>query len=765
MGKNIVERAVSPYNAANRAIQHETYGLFAPAANVNKPGMAGFDPRYFAVREQIVELSQAFLKTIQPIIREVPGQGIDNILEPNCLYINVSARVVDTVSANGELEYIEVTGSLMVFGTETAQTHVLFAEGRIWIREVTLIDDELLIDEFMPIGSDGIANERLAEMENEIAGCVSLIEDITNILVSMPTIIREVPEQGINGMLERNSLYVDAFARVKTSTYDSHGNHSPVITDMLGSLMVFGTESIQTQVFFANGCIWTRKITRQGDEVAVGTFELIASKDKVELLTARVANLNTTVYDEPHYIPEVYDTTDQMPDGYGSWHGYYLTFGKDYLCRIPEGEPTPTEFKMLVEVHTGSGPEWFTIIDDPDNTNGDRFCSFRIESFENSVAKYWYNGKQYEAIYDYESGISSTTATLYCNYEVFTEEDGLPTFEYVYPLRNRIKALEKRMPDVEGNIRDIKVDINFMKNDITRVSNEVERVSYDVEQLYDNVDDLTARVSQIAGKQFEVKIVNGIDEVTEEGYLYMIPVSGDNQSEVDHYVEYLFTNGKPEYIGTTQVDLTDYLKKSEVTPLYEHNILINFRTANEKIASANSDGSFLATLTLINQDPIEYTFSHHQDYTNNNPKVMPLQEAWQLLRLYRAIQLSTDKDLNLQRACSGALVKPETASPYTAHYCINNSVSTKYYDFTDTDWKRLLVVHATRVGSGNVGTYTTEISVGHPTFISGKETSLWTTRDEFAAGEYNLIDSFGKSYSTYFVQQRIYCQDTVRILQ
>ena len=197
---------------------------------------------------------------------------------------------------------------------------------------------------------------------------------------------------------------------------------------------------------------------------------------------------------------------------------------------------------------------------------------------------------------------------------------------------------------------------------------------------------------------------------------------------------------------------------------YEHNILIHFRTANERIASANSDGSFIATLTIINQDPITYAFTHHQDYNDNNPKVMPLQEAWQLLRLYRAIQLSTQIDLNLQRSCSGALVKPEAASPYTAHYCINNSVSTKYYDFTDTDWKRMMVIHATRVGSGNVGTYTIEISVGHPTFIGGEENSMWTTRDEFAAGEYNLTDSFGKSYSTYFCQQRMYCQDTVREL-
>lgn len=211
-------------------------------------------------------------------------------------------------------------------------------------------------------------------------------------------------------------------------------------------------------------------------------------------------------------------------------------------------------------------------------------------------------------------------------------------------------------------------------------------------------------------------------------------------------------------------DLEGAVETLHDTKWYEHNIIIVYRTANERVSSANSDGTFIATLTLINKDPISYTFAHNQDYSLIGPRVMDLQPAWQLLRLYRAIQLSTSRDLNLSRACSGALVTVDTASPYTANYCINNSISTKYYDYTDTDWKRLLVVHGTQVGVGNVGSRAIEVSVGHPTFISGVENSLWTTRDEFAAGEYNLTDSFGNSYSTYFSQQRIRCDDTVREL-
>lgn len=766
MGKNIVERAVSPYNAANRAIQHETYGLFAPAANVNKPGMAGFDPRYFAVREQIVELSQAFLRTIQPIIREVPEQGIDNILELNCIYMNVSARVVDTISADGELEYINVTGSLMVFGTETAQTQVLFAEGRIWVREVTLIDDELVIDEFMPIGSDETVNERLAEMENEITECVSLIEDITDILISIPTIIREVPEQGINGMLERNSLYVDVFARVKTSTYDSHGNYSPVTTDMLGSLMVFGTESIQTQVLFASGCIWTRKIKQENGAVVVGTFEPIASKDKVELLEARVADLNTTVYDEPHYIPEVFDTvSDQVFGKTGTYRGYYLTFGKDYLCKIPDDEPIPTEFDMQVEVAaTISGPEWLVIINDPENSSGtNRFCSFRIESFENSVVTYWLNGRKYEVVYQYAPGISSTTAILWCNYEVLTEEDGLPTFEYVYPLRNRIKALEKSVSLVETDIENIKIAVGRVIIATEQLDKRMDALDVELLQSFDAVDkqiiNVNARVDSV-----EESLTQGLSNVGAE--IERVDEKADTNAEDIEGLRTENANIRGDIselrnvVNVTSQFLTETMEdvdKIKNTKLYRHNVFLYYHHIAPNLYTAG-DGMIQASFTLINNDKDSYTFEHN---TGSNPSLqtMSLDSAWQLTRLYRAIALSTNKnDEEMGRPCSGICLVARTISgSRVVITCPNILVVTNYTGSDTAGWQKNIKVVCYSTDASKFGGADLSIASGHPMFELNGNEILWPTKEEFETNEYD-------SYSSYFCQHTVYCIDRVEEL-
>ena len=58
-----------------------------------------------------------------------------------------------------------------------------------------------------------------------------------------------------------------------------------------------------------------------------------------------------------------------------------------------------------------------------------------------------------------------------------------------------------------------------------------------------------------------IKIVDNIDEVTEENILYLVPISNDNGNM---YNEYMLVNGKVEQVGSQTVDLTGYAKTTEV---------------------------------------------------------------------------------------------------------------------------------------------------------------------------------------------------------
>lgn len=139
MAINIIERAVTPYNSsASKVLNKEQYSLYAPVANVNKPGMAGYDPRYFAVREQIVELSAAFLASI---LHHRPATDVtpDGIKESNTVYFNFTHEVLDYRTPVGGEVKINVTGNLFVLrDSETVITEILFAIGRVWSRKLNV---------------------------------------------------------------------------------------------------------------------------------------------------------------------------------------------------------------------------------------------------------------------------------------------------------------------------------------------------------------------------------------------------------------------------------------------------------------------------------------------------------------------------------------------------------------------------------------------------------------------------------------------------
>lgn len=62
-------------------------------------------------------------------------------------------------------------------------------------------------------------------------------------------------------------------------------------------------------------------------------------------------------------------------------------------------------------------------------------------------------------------------------------------------------------------------------------------------------------------KQFEAQVAESLPPTGTAGILYMVPNSGSGQNIYD---EYLWINGKYETLGTREIDLSAYAKKSEI---------------------------------------------------------------------------------------------------------------------------------------------------------------------------------------------------------
>lgn len=66
-----------------------------------------------------------------------------------------------------------------------------------------------------------------------------------------------------------------------------------------------------------------------------------------------------------------------------------------------------------------------------------------------------------------------------------------------------------------------------------------------------------------------VKKVDSKDDVTQENILYLVPASSKTGNL---YNEYMFIDGKPEQVGSQEVDLTGYAKTTDVEAMIDEAI-------------------------------------------------------------------------------------------------------------------------------------------------------------------------------------------------
>lgn len=82
------------------------------------------------------------------------------------------------------------------------------------------------------------------------------------------------------------------------------------------------------------------------------------------------------------------------------------------------------------------------------------------------------------------------------------------------------------------------------------------------QQVEDKINEmLSDEIGQIT--TFSFQIVDSLPSTGTLNHIYLVPISGAKEAE-NYYEEYCYINNKWELIGTTQVDLTPYAKKTDI---------------------------------------------------------------------------------------------------------------------------------------------------------------------------------------------------------
>ena len=330
MSINIIERAVTPYNSSTSEVrQKERYNLYAPGAGVNKVGMAGYDPTYFAVREQIVELSAAFLASILHHIPTDETVVIDGIKEANTLYSKFTHQVVDRRDANGQISLITVTGSLLVTkSTDTntyVQTETLLAEGRIWTRRIVVSEDtvqtvsafEPTDDKYVPhdeLGVNAVYSENIKDLA--VITTKLAAKSVTTVKVADEAITREKlgPLSVTTSKLGSKAVTTDKLgdAAVTTVKLDDKAvtteklDNKAVTTDKLGDAAVttekLGNAAVTSEKIYTGSVNETKLSTALLNRLLAlesDAFTSITYNPTNGVLTFRTIDGNVTEVDLP----------------------------------------------------------------------------------------------------------------------------------------------------------------------------------------------------------------------------------------------------------------------------------------------------------------------------------------------------------------------------------------------------------------------------------------------------------------------------------
>lgn len=114
-------------------------------------------------------------------------------------------------------------------------------------------------------------------------------------------------------------------------------------------------------------------------------------------------------------------------------------------------------------------------------------------------------------------------------------------------------------------------------------------------------------------KQFNVILVDTLPvENIQTNAIYFVPMSSSEEN--NGYFEYMFINGAWEYIGSTQIELSDYYTKKEVEEYIANNKYVLPQASDTTLGGVKVDN----TSIIINEDGIISVSSSYATEENVN---------------------------------------------------------------------------------------------------------------------------------------------------
>lgn len=152
------------------------------------------------------------------------------------------------------------------------------------------------------------------------------------------------------------------------------------------------------------------------------------------------------------------------------------------------------------------------------------------------------------------------------------------------------KFVEYIEPDIPKKVSELSNDSNFIDNSVSNLLNYyLKSETYSRQEVLDLIGDITTVTFQVV----DVRPTTG-----EGNIIYLVPSDSSEDENVKD--EYIYIDGSWELIGTTKIDLTGYLTKTEATSTYQPKGNYLTSVPEEYVTETELTAKGYATTTQVN---------------------------------------------------------------------------------------------------------------------------------------------------------------------
>lgn len=142
------------------------------------------------------------------------------------------------------------------------------------------------------------------------------------------------------------------------------------------------------------------------------------------------------------------------------------------------------------------------------------------------------------------------------------------------------------------------IDDSNVKTDGTYSSNKIENIKLELEQYSNNL------INNIINVKTEIATIQPTLDNTIPNTIYLFEIDLENHI----WNQYLRTENLLVDLGTTQIDLTDYVKNTDLTDYVKNTDLVYYKTVNDYNSDKGSidissigDGTFTGAISVLNE--------------------------------------------------------------------------------------------------------------------------------------------------------------------